>query len=173
MWLAWDRDSDVVYVTDCYRVRDASIVIHAAGVKARGDWVPVAWPHDGLQRDKGSGEQLADQYKRNGVAMLRNRATFEDGSNGVEAGVADMLGRMQTMRLRVFSHLADWFEEFRLYHRKDGLLVKDGDDLLAATRYALMMKRHAKTQEEAGARLQRTRVLPTVDYGVLDYEMGY
>ena len=173
VWLAWDRDSDVVYVTDCYRVRDASIVIHAAGVKARGDWVPVAWPHDGLQRDKGSGEQLADQYKRNGVAMLRNRATFEDGSNGVEAGVADMLGRMQTMRLRVFSHLADWFEEFRLYHRKDGLLVKDGDDLLAATRYALMMKRHAKTQEEAGARLQRTRVLPTVDYGVLDYEMGY
>ena len=152
VWLAWDRDSDTVYVTDAYRVRDASIAIHAAAIRARGEWVPVAWPHDGLQRDKGSGEQLADQYRKQGLNMLRNRATFEDGTNGVEAGIAEMLTRMQTMRLKVFSHLGDWFEEFRLYHRKDGLIVKDGDDLLAATRYAVMMKRHAKTHEEAGAR---------------------
>lgn len=173
VWLAWDRDTDTVYVTDCYRVRDASIAIHAAAIKARGDWVPVAWPHDGLQRDKGSGEQLADQYRKQGLAMLRNRATFEDGSNGVEAGIAEMLTRFQTMRLRVFAHLADWFEEFRLYHRKDGLIVKDGDDLLAATRYALMMRRHAKTHEEAEARIKPNRALPVINFGVFDPEMGY
>ena len=173
VWLAWDRDNDSIYVTDAYRVKDASIAIHAAGIKARGDWVPVAWPHDGLQRDKGSGEQLAEQYRKQGLAMLRNRATFEDGSNGVEAGIAEMLTRMQTMRLRVFSHLADWFEEFRLYHRKDGLIVKDGDDLMAATRYALMMRRFAKTHEEAEARMRPNRALPTVAFGVFDSEMGY
>ncbi len=173
VWLAWDRDTDTVYVTDAYRVKDASIAIHAASIKARGDWVPVAWPHDGLQRDKGSGEQLADQYRKQGLNMLRNRATFEDGSNGVEAGIADMLTRFQTMRLKVFSHLADWFEEFRLYHRKDGLIVKDGDDLLAATRYALMMRRFAKTHEEAEARIRPNRALPLVSFGVFDPEMGY
>ena len=32
----------------------------------------------------------------------------------------DMLDRMQTGRFKVFKHLNDWFEEFRLYHRKDG-----------------------------------------------------
>lgn len=173
VWLAWDRDNDTVYVTDAYRVRDASIAIHAAGVKARGDWIPVAWPHDGLQRDKGSGQQLAEQYKSQGLAMLRQRATFEDGSSGVEAGIAEMLTRMQTMRLKVFAHLGDWFEEFRLYHRKDGLIVKEGDDLMAATRYALMMRRFAKTFEEGNARLQRNRVRPVVAYGVLDAEVGY
>lgn len=173
VWLAWDRDSDVLYVTDCYRVKDASIVIHAAAIKARGEWVPVSWPHDGLQRDKGSGEQLATQYRNQGVSMLSDRATFEDGSSGVEAGVTEMLTRMQTMRLRVFSHLDDWFEEFRLYHRKDGMLVKQNDDLLSATRYAMMMRRRAKTQEEADSRLRRTSRVPVIDFGVLDSTTGY
>lgn len=172
VWLAWDRDNDTVYVTDAYRVKDASIAIHAAGIKGRGDWIPVAWPHDGLQRDKGSGLQLADQYRSQGLRMLRDRATFDDGTNGVEAGIAEMLVRMQTMRLRVFGHLVDWFEEFRLYHRKDGLIVKDGDDLMAATRYALMMRRFAKTHEEAGGS-PRGRPLPVVNFGVFDPEMGY
>jgi hypothetical protein len=44
----------------------------------------------------------------------------------------------------VFSSLLDWFEEFRLFHRKDGKVVKEGDDLLAATRYGIMMLRFAE-----------------------------
>ena len=58
----------------------------------------------------------------------------------------DMLDRMQTGRLKVAAHLSDWWEEFRLYHRKDGKVVKEGDDLMSATRYGLMMIRHAKTK---------------------------
>jgi hypothetical protein len=57
-----------------------------------------------------------------------------------------MLDRMQTGRFKVFDHLNDWFEEFRMYHRKDGKIVKLGDDLMSATRYADMMKRHAITK---------------------------
>ena len=57
----------------------------------------------------------------------------------VEAGLMDMLTRMQTGRFKVFKHLNDWWEEFRLYHRKDGKVVKEDDDLMAATRYAMMM----------------------------------
>ena len=41
----------------------------------------------------------------------------------------EMLERMQTGRLKVFSHLQDWWQEFRLYHRKDSLIVKERDDL--------------------------------------------
>jgi hypothetical protein len=133
----------------------------------------VAWPHDGLQRDKGSGEQLSKQYKDQGLAMLPDRATFDDGSNGLEAGVSEMLTRMQTMRLKVFSHLEDWFEEFRLYHRKDGLIVDRNDDLLAATRYAIMMKRKAKTQEEAGARIRGNRMPSVPAFAVFDETTGY
>ena len=149
--IAWDRDNDVIYVTAAHRQREQTPLMFASTVKPWGDWLPWAWPHDGLQHDKGSGDQLAEQYKKQGLAMLDNRATHapkdgeEEGSggNGVEAGLMEMLDRMQSGRFKVFKHLADWFEEFRMYHRKDGKIVKMDDDLLSATRYAVMMKRHA------------------------------
>ena len=76
--------------------------------------------------------------------LLADKAAFEDGSAGVEAGLSIMLERMQTGRLKVFRHLTDWLEEFRLYHRDAGKVVKLRDDLISATRYALMCLRFAK-----------------------------
>lgn len=144
--LAWDRDADAVFVTRAYRVTDATPIIHAAALKPWGTWLQWAWPHDGLIRDKGSGDALAAQYRAQGLAMLAEHATHADGGTGVEAGVMAMLDRMQTGRLKVFAHLADWFGEFRLYHRKDGLIVKQRDDLMSATRYGVMMLRHARAK---------------------------
>lgn len=151
-WLSYDPESDVIYVTDAYRVREQTPVIHAAAIKARSKnlKIPVAWPHDGLQHDKGSGEQIASLYREQGLDMLPEQATFLDGGNGVEAGVAEMLTRMQTGRWKVAKHLTDWFEEFRLYHRKPkgplGIpeIVKIKDDLLSASRYGMMMLRFAR-----------------------------
>jgi hypothetical protein len=152
---AWDRDNDAWYVTACYRERESTPVIHAAAIKPWGEWIPCSWPHDGLQHDKGSGDALAKQYREQGLNMLPERATFEDGGNGVEAGVIEMLDMMQTGRFKVFSHLKEWFDEFRLYHRKDGKIVKERDDLLSATRYALMMKRFAETEPSSRERVPR------------------
>ncbi len=143
--LAFDADADCIYVTHCYRITGQIPAIHAVQIKAWGNWIPCAWPHDGLIRDKGSGDQLAEQYRTHGVNMLPERATHEEGGNGVEAGLVDMLERMETDRFKVFAGLNDWFEEFRLYHRKDGLVVKERDDLMSSTRYAVMMLREAKT----------------------------
>jgi len=144
--IAWDRDSDIIYVIATHKLREATPLMHCTTLKPWGDWLPWAWPHDGLQHDKGSGIELAQQYRSNGLSMLYERATFQDGSNGVEAGLMDMLDRMNTGGFKVFSHLSDWFEEFRLYHRKDGKVVKEFDDILSSTRYALMMKRFATTK---------------------------
>lgn len=143
-WLAWDRDADVIYVTDCYRASQESVLVHAGTIRQRGNYV-VAWPHDGLQHDKGSGEQLAALYRTHGLQMLPERATFEDGTNGVEAGIAEMLDRMQTGRFKVAEHLSEWFEEFRLYHRANGRIVKERDDIISATRYGMMMRRFARS----------------------------
>lgn len=148
---AWDRDADVFYITKAYREREATPIIHAAALKPWGPWLPWSWPHDGLQHDKGSGEQLAAQYRAQGLNLLPERATFDDGTNGVEAGLSDMLQRMQTGRFKVFSTCPQWFEEFRLYHRKDGKVVKEMDDLISASRYALMMKRFAKVKADSAA----------------------
>lgn len=143
---AWDRDADVFYVCKEYAARETTPVIHAASIKPWGPWVPNAWPHDGLQHDKGSGEALRDQYAAQGLKMLHEKATFVDGGNGVEAGVIEMLDRMKTGRWKVFSTCGGWFQEFRIYHRVDGLIVKERDDRISASRYAMMMRRYAKTE---------------------------
>jgi phage terminase large subunit-like protein len=143
--LVWDRDTDTVYVTRSYRHREGSPVLHAAALRPWGR-LPWAWPRDGSRETlEGAGVALARQYGAQGLDMLMDHAQFEDGSVSVEAGLMEMLDRMKTGRFKVLAHLNDWFEEFRLYHRKDGRVVKEGDDLMAATRYALMMLRHART----------------------------
>ena len=120
-------------------------MLHAGGAAAMGQ-DPWAWPRDGRRETlEGAGIALAKQYTRAGPRNAAHHAQFEDGSVSVEAGLMDMLDRMQTGRFKVFRHLNDWFEEFRLYHRKDGKVVKEGDDLMAATRYAIMMLRFAQT----------------------------
>jgi phage terminase large subunit-like protein len=165
-WLAWDRDTDVVHLYDCYRVREETSVVHAASIKARGEWIPIAWPHDGLQTEKSGGETLAAQYKKLGLRMLDVPAQHPDGGNSVEAGVADMLTRMQTGRLKVAAHLADFWEEFRLYHRDNGRLVKEYDDILCAVRYGLMMLRSARVQPDYSQ--SRSRMADNIDYDILN-----
>lgn len=149
--LAWDRDADVVYLVKDYRQREQTPIFHAAALKQWGSWLPWSWPHDGLQHDKGSGDQLAQQYKDQGLSMLPERATFLDGTNGVEAGLMEMLDRMLTGRWKVFRTCGSWLEERRLYHRVDGKVVKERDDAISASRYALMMLRFAKTKPKEGS----------------------
>lgn len=143
---AWDRDADVFYLTKEYRQKEATPVIHAASIKPWGEWVPCAWPHDGLSHDKGSGTALRDQYATQGLKMLPERATSPDGGFGVEAAILEMLDRMQTQRFKVFNTCGGWLSEFRLYHRKDGIIQKLRDDLISASRYAFMMRRFAVTK---------------------------
>ena len=146
--LVWDRDQDVVYVSKCHRLREATPIVHAAALRS---WRHLRWmwPRDGRRESlEGAGIALAQQYAEQGLDMWHQHAQFEDGSVSVEAGLMDMLDRMQTGRLKVFKHLNEWWEEFRLYHRKDGKVVKEGDDLMAATRYGVMMLRCAETEQE-------------------------
>lgn len=159
-WLAWDRDKDTVYLYDGIRVRQQTPKDIAPLIKMRGQWVPMAWPHDGLQTEKGTGIQLAQFYRDEGISMLFEKASLpETGSeNGhqnskfsVEAGVLLMLQYMQAGKFKVFSNLNDFWEEFRLYHRKDGKIVKEQDDLISATRYAFSMRRFAITPPDPAA----------------------
>lgn len=168
VWMAWDRDNDVVYVYDCYRLRnEPSVPNHAAAIKARGPWIPMAWPHDG-ENETAQGPQLAKQYRDAGVAMRSENAKFAETSDdkqtntrtsrvSVEAGVQEMNTRMLTMTLRVSEHLNDWWEEYRLYHRKDGKIVKERDDLMSATRYGIMDLRFAITKPSGDQRINPHR----------------
>lgn len=155
-WLAHDKDTDTVYVYDNYRQSQALIPVQAAAIKSRGVWIPMAWPHDGYQvKDANTGEQHAQQFRDQGVNMRPEHAQFpetpvvnerKESRISTEAGIQEILTRMTTGRFKVFAHLADWFEEFRLYHRENGLIVKIRDDLLSATRIGIMDLRYAITE---------------------------
>lgn len=140
--LLYDPDDDIIYVTNVYKRKEASPLMHVPALRPWGKELMFAWPHDGLQHDKGSGKQLCKIYEDEGLNMLAEHAQFEDDrGNGVEAGVTEMLMRMETGRFKVYRHLKEFFEEKRLYHRKDGRIVKEFDDILCAVRYAMMCLR--------------------------------
>jgi len=141
-----DRDADVVYVTKCHRLKEASVIQHAATLRAWGD-LRFAWPRDGARGTlENAGVPLASQFRDQGLNLLPEPAAFADGSVSVEAGCMEMLTRMESGRFKVFDHLNDWLSEFRLYHRLEGKIVPEYDDLLSSTRYAVVMLRFAKSK---------------------------
>lgn len=144
--ILWDREADIIHVHHVIRLKgedgenESRPLYHAAAMKPFG-WIPVAWPHDGNNRDKGSGDPLSRIYKSNGLRMRDTNAKWPDGTTSVEAGIAEMDERMATGKFKVARHLKEFFEEYRLYHREKGELVKVHDDVLSAVRYAIMDKR--------------------------------
>lgn len=147
--LAWDRDNDIIYLIREHRLSKTTPKQHVSTIGDERSWgaIPWAWPHDGMVADKGSGLQLAKQYKTAGLHMLDFHAQFANGSNSVEAGVLEMLERMNDGRWKVFDGVCPlWMEEFRLYHREDGKLIKEHEDLISASRYAMMMIRFARIE---------------------------
>lgn len=150
--IAWDRDQDIIYVIDCYRKSGETASYHATWFNKANRHIPVAWPHDGMNREKSGGKQLKDSYREHGVNMLSRSARYpkqpgekeeKGGAQPVEPIVNEILERMLTGRFKVFANLSPWFEEFRSYHRKDGKIVDKRDDILKSTMYCVMMKRFA------------------------------
>ena len=159
--LAWDRESDVFYVTHAWKKSKAQPIEAWGAVKVWAKDVPVSWPSDGLQTEKGSAKQTKAYYAEAGFAMLPTHATWPDGSNGVEIGLYEMRDLMGSGRFKVFRGLRDWFDEFNQYHRDDkGQIVKLRDDMMSATRYAYMMRRYGIP---AGGRVKKPAplLLPT------------
>jgi len=154
VWVAWDKDEDELYIYDCYRQSKASPSVHAASIRTRSESVPIAYPHDGNRRDSMGNPGLADQYRSLGCNMMLEHFTnppalgHNKGGNSVEEGLMDMLQYMEQGRFHVFNTLADWFEEFRMYHRKGGKVVPFKDDLMSATRYAVLSRRFAVSSSD-------------------------
>lgn len=153
--LAYDRDSDCIYITADYRDSLKTPPIHAAAIKPWGEWKPVAWPHDGLNTEKGTGDELRQAYINAGLNMLPWKATNPpqagqkegEGGNSVEASLLEMFERLDSGRLKVFKTCRFWLEERRGYHRNvKGKLVALFDDTISASRYGVMMIRHARVK---------------------------
>lgn len=146
--LAIDPDSACIYVTQAWKKSKKQPWEAWQSVKGWAARVPTAWPHDGLQTEKGSAKQQREYYAEAGWEMLDEHATWKDGGLGVEAGLMELNNLMLTDKFKIFDDLFEVIEEIREYHRKqmpNGMsqIVKLKDDLISAIRTAYMMARHA------------------------------
>lgn len=152
LWGALDRDTDTLYVYSEHAASQTIVAVHADVVKTRGAWIPVAWPHDG-NNDTAAGPALAGQYREKGLNMLAQRAQYVDDTmdedtkqvkGSVEGGLSDMLTAMYEGRLKIFTSCSGVLNEKRWYRREKGLIVKKGDDHMAALRYLWISREYAQ-----------------------------
>jgi len=169
VWCAVDNESETFYIYDCYRASKASPAVHSEVIRQRPYFIPIAYPHDGNRRDSMGNPGLAEQYRGHGCNFRLEHFTNPPGlgqtkgSNSVEEGLMAMLQSMEAGKFKVFNTLPHWFEEFRMYHRKEGKVVALRDDLMSATRYAFQSQRHAI----AGSDPEWTSDLTYRNYGIV------
>ena len=169
VWCALNAEEDTFYVYDCYRASKASPSVHSEAIRSRPHFIPIAYPHDGNRRDSMGNPGLADQYRNLGCNFLLEHFTnppalgTNKGSNSIEEGLMSMIQSMEKGKFKVFSTLSDWFEEFRMYHRKQNKVVPIRDDLMSATRYAFQSQRFAVSGKDP----EWTKDIEYRNYGIV------
>jgi phage terminase large subunit-like protein len=130
IWLAYDKDTDTAYLYSEYKRGEVEVPMHAAAIKARGIW--ILGVGDAAAINQGDGEQILMLYRKQGL-----RLRLADKS--VDSGIQEVLDRLATGRLKIFSTCQKWLEEFRRYSYDDaGRIRKQDDHLMDATRYAVV-----------------------------------
>jgi phage terminase large subunit-like protein len=159
--MAWDTDADVIHVVAELRLSGQTPGQHFALIRAlelrifgRHMDFPTAWPADAGTRDKGSGEPVKNLYKQFGLRMMAEPATHANlkgsAATSLEGGVQEIDARERHGKWKVQRSCINYFEERRLYHRRDGEIVRLRDDTLAAARYGAMMRRFFRPLDECG-----------------------
>lgn len=129
LWCAIDPQSDVMYLYDEYYKGEQQPPIHAAAIRARGDWIPGVIDPASQGRSQRDGIQMMQDYKNLGLKL-------KPAINHVDAGLSELWQRMNTGNLKVFNTLSNFAKEFVLYRRNlKGNIVKENDHLMDCMRY--------------------------------------
>lgn len=129
VWGAHDPDNDILYLIGEHYRGQAEPSVHADAIKARGAWQPGFADYAGRSIE---GERVIERYQRLGLKLV-------NADKSVEAGILEVYQRLSSGRMKVFSTLTNWFDEYRIYHRDEkGKIVKLNDHLMDASRYLAM-----------------------------------
>lgn len=132
LWGAYDRESDVLYFTSEYYAGQQLPSVHATAIKTRGDWMRGLIDPAARGRSQRDGLQIIADYEQAGLHIV-------PADNAVEAGLLETWERLATGRLKVFSNLRNFQNEYRIYRRDEhGQVVKKNDHLMDTMRYNVM-----------------------------------
>lgn len=144
VFIAHDRDNDVLYVTGEYSDSELTAAQHAAKLMNMGcNWMwGVCDPavNQGSQRD---GQRLIDDYKRAGMNLTLAKYAKE-------LAVDKILERIRSGQFKVFNTCRKFMNEWRGYYRDDDGKIKKGNDhLMNALEFAITDGIHlARTQAQ-------------------------
>lgn len=144
LWGAKDPASGITYLYSEYYRGQAEPPIHAAAIKARGEWIHGVIDPASSGSGQHDGKKLAEMYGK-GSHGLGLDLSFAD--NDVDAGILTVWKGLSTGTIKVFRSLQNWRTEYRMYHRNEkGVIVKENDHLMDCTRYLVMTgMKHAAT----------------------------
>jgi len=131
---AHDKENDVLYLYAEYKAGHLTPHHHAAHIlKLGADWMPGAYDYAGESASAITGENVVDLYRNEGIT------NWVRADKKVTEGIYNVLQRMETDRIKIFSPLRKTLAELRQYIRDDnGKVVKDEDHIMDALRYLVM-----------------------------------
>lgn len=132
LWGAVDRETLTVYLYSEHYRAEAEPSVHAAAIRARGEWIPGVIDPAARGRGQKDGEVLLQMYKDLGLNLTA-------ANNSREAGILSVWEYLSTGRLKAFNNLENFFDEYRLYRRDEkGQIVKENDHLMDDLRYLIV-----------------------------------
>ena len=134
LWLAQDPESRKLYAYADHYFAHSEPSENARAIRALGEWIPGVIDPAARSRSQADGTQLIVKYRELGLRLA-------PAKNAVDAGLLTVWELLQGNRLKIFKSLADFWQEFRLYHRDErGRVVKGKDHLMDCLRYAVMSR---------------------------------
>lgn len=160
LWGAKDPATSVLYLYAEHYRGEAIPEVHASAIKARGEWIKGAIDPAARGRQQKDGEQLLATYQGQGLKLV-------PADNAVDAGLYAVWSMLEIGRLKVFSTLQNFKNEYRVYRRDEkGQVVKKNDHLMDAGRYLVMTWDRIAT-------IQKPTAVFSQSVGVADSVAGY
>ena len=141
LWGAMERETDTWFLYAEYYRGHAEPAVHAAAIRARGEWIPGCVDPAAHGRGQDDGKKLIDSYRGQGLELYI-------ADHAVEVGIFDVYERLSTGRLKVCKTLRNWLAEYRIYRRDHlGRIAETPDHLMDDTRYLIRTGMEIMTTE--------------------------
>ena len=154
LFAAYDKDSDVVYLTAEYYVAERTPQQHAHQLMQMGaSNMHGVYDPAGEQASQRDGGDLATLYRQSGLRNLTK------ANNVKEEGVMKVAQRFQNSQLKIFNNLRHTLRELAKYCRDEQGKIHKGDDhLMDCMRYLVMSGLSVASNHIERERLYRQQI---------------